>query len=79
MSLFSGAGCAGKKQYRQKPHTGKRRARQNAGYQSNFTLKLLQRLREQTPAAEAQALFIRVVMRQSGRLGSIASGVVTQA
>ena len=33
---------------------------------------------EQTPAAEAYAQFICAVKRRSGRLGSIASGVVTQ-
>ena len=38
MCLFSGAGCAGKSQYRQnpipvKPHLDKRRTQQNAGYQ----------------------------------------------
>ena len=42
--LFSGAGCAGKSQYRQnpipvKPHLDKRRTQQNAGYQKTPRLR----------------------------------------
>jgi hypothetical protein len=35
--------------------------------QSNFTLKLLWRPRERTPAAKAQAQFICAIKRRSGR------------
>ena len=51
-----------------------RRANEYANRQSNFTLKVLWPMREQTPAAEAQALSVCAVARRSGPRTSRFSG-----